>query len=142
MEEVVRRIDAIVGEAIDDGDSIEIVMTAPRGDTHDPAVLPADFRALGPLPLVPVPGPDDWEEEEEVPPPVWHVSTVWRPGLLSETFRNIADGTGGSVLLLNSRHREVASPYEGGVDVIGPTGMLRRVRRRFRSWLADHSDGL
>jgi hypothetical protein len=152
MEEVVRRIEAVVEEVIGAGKSVDVVVPA-SVRRHDPSTLPPDFAMLDPAPLDPVPGPptdledegedddDDEEEYEDEPLYLWHARTLWRPGLLSTTFREVASGALGSVLLFGPR-RNVVSPYEGGVDVLAPNDILGRVRKRFRAWRSDRPDGL
>lgn len=141
LDEVLRRIDAVTEEVIGADRVVEIgVLAAPD---EAPSTLPSDLAMLGPVLVDAVPGPlnlDGGDEDER--PPMWHASSPWRQGLLATTFREVAAGRFGSVLLYRPRLDEVVSVYEGGVDVIGPRKTLQRIRERFRPWLPDRPDGL
>ena len=139
LAEVLRRIEAVAEDVIGEGETVEIVVPS-SGPAHDPSTLPTDFRTLDPSPLLPVPGPADLEGETT--PPLWHASAVWSPGLLAQTFSEVAEGSRGSVLLFGPCRDEVVSPYEGGVDVIGHDETLRGLRMRRRTWLSNRRDGL
>jgi hypothetical protein len=76
----------------------------------------------------------------------WHLfasSRAWRPGVLDDLLRAVADDELGNVIIGPSDLRWLYHPYDGGADVILPSTADRdRLRDRHRDWLSSQPSGL
>jgi hypothetical protein len=73
-----------------------------------------------------------------------HVSRLpWRPGVLDDLLTSVADAEIGGVIIAPPDLRWLYHPYDGGADVLLPTGALRgRFEHRHREWLSTQPSGL
>lgn len=109
--------------------------------------------------------PQRWPRRSEVAPAAWHWRTLledpdddpryrsytqlyaetrpWRPGVIDELLRAVADDEIAGVILGPSDLRWLYHPYDGGADVIAPTRAERdALKKRHRDWLSAHPLGL
>lgn len=72
-----------------------------------------------------------------------HVSRLrYEPGRLDRLLRCAADDQVGNVFVADTALRWLFHPYDGGADVILPSGAERdRLKARYREWLSARSDG-
>ncbi len=79
--------------------------------------------------------PDDEAECAETRP--------WRPGVVDELLRAVADDEIAGVILGPPDLRWLYHSYDGGADVIAPTRAERdALKERHRDWLSAHPLGL
>jgi hypothetical protein len=73
-----------------------------------------------------------------------HVSRLpWRPGVLDDLLTSVADEQICGVIIAPPDLRWLYHPYDGGADVLLPTGALRdRLEHRHREWLSVEPSGL
>ncbi|MEV0456724.1 hypothetical protein AB0H89_16345 [Catellatospora methionotrophica] len=67
----------------------------------------------------------------------------WTPHCIDVLLRAVADDELANVMLAPPDLRWLYHPYDGGADVILPTGGQRdELKHRHRDWLSDHPAGL
>jgi hypothetical protein len=67
----------------------------------------------------------------------------WRPGVLDDLLRAVADAELGGVLIAPADLRWLYHPYDGGADVILPSGAERdALAARHAAWRSPHPSGL
>jgi hypothetical protein len=76
----------------------------------------------------------------------WHLfagERPWRPGVLDQLLRAVADNDLGNVIVGPSDLRWLYHPYDGGADVIAASSIERdALRDRHPTWLSNHPSGL
>lgn len=79
-------------------------------------------------------------------PTYWHVYASvreWSPGLFDPIVRLAADALHPNVMIVNPECRWLLSPYDGGMDVIAESSVIRdRLKSRFAEWLSPFPNGL
>lgn len=87
--------------------------------------------------------PDPDEPDFQV---YWHLFVsrrTWRPGILDDLLRAVANDDLGNVIVGPSDLRWLYHPYDGGADVILPNRADRNeLRNRHPEWLSGHPAGL
>lgn len=71
------------------------------------------------------------------------VPIQWTPGSLDELLLDVAEERVCSVTFLNERSGELYSPYDGGADLfLASKNRVDVLKKRWRTWLSEHQDGL
>jgi len=74
---------------------------------------------------------------------LWTSPHQWTPGSLDPLFELVANDMTDGVIVMEHACAWLYHPYDGGADVLAPTGAVRdRLATRHQSWLSPRPDGL
>jgi len=67
----------------------------------------------------------------------------WSPGVLDDLLLVVAEGETSDAFVASTDFEWLYHPYDGGADVIAPSGSERdRLRDKYNGWLSSHPQGL
>lgn len=75
--------------------------------------------------------------------PVYAAETIWFAGQFNDLFRKIANWEESFVLLVSQETLNVFAPYDGGIDLIVPSGkQASALKAKFSKWRPSNHQGL
>ena len=141
-DEVLRRYNTVLAAVLDESGSTAIYLVT--------VAYGADDLAAGtePIHIGLHPGAEPWMRAVDPDDPEvacdLHVSRrQFTPGDLDDLLRYVADDRTSDMIVTDTSLRWLVHPYDGGMDVIAPSGAERDLlAARFGAWLSDRPDGL
>jgi hypothetical protein len=110
---------------------------------HDQRLLEADAESR---PWLSVPIHEVEKEEDDSEPRYCHLfmsNWRWRPGVLDEVLRLVADDVISNVMILSTAQKVLYHPYDGGADVVLDSRDHRdRLKERYSEWLSPRPNGM
>ncbi len=87
-----------------------------------------------------------WENDElgeAVEWPVYAAETIWQAGQFNDLIRNVSVNGEPFLLLVSQTTHGIFAPYDGGIDLIQPSGRLASIlKAKFPSWRPSNVQGL
>ena len=81
--------------------------------------------------------------DEDIEWPVYAAETIWQAGQFDSAIQKIASDEDRFLLFVSQVTYAIFSPYDGGMDVICPSGKQTSIlKAKFPSWLPNNEYGL